>query len=185
MLDYILLDKLRRHHSESYYHSLRVSHLCLLVANTLDLEHEMRIKAVRSGLLHDIGKIYVPLVILNKQGPLLPEEYDKVKEHVNRGIHLLKAYNYDADVLAAVSGHHERADHSGYPNGIVTKDELSKLVAVCDVFDALTEQRSYKKALNKEFVLDQMQIGKFGAFHQKYVDALKYIVTYRREEAVL
>lgn len=177
----MILEKLRRHHSETYYHSLRVSQLCFQVAHYSGMELNICLNALRAGLLHDVGKIQVPNNILSKQGRLTEEEYVFVQKHVEFGICMLKQHGCDQEILDAVERHHEREDGQGYPYRIKPNDSLSKIVAVCDVFDAMTERRSYKESLPKAYVLEQMEIGKLGAFQQNYVEALRYIVLSRTE----
>jgi putative nucleotidyltransferase with HDIG domain len=173
----MLMDKLRKHHAETYYHSLRVSQLCFQVASYAGMEYEVCLMAVRAGLLHDIGKLFVPSQILSKNGRLTKGEYEKVKSHVIDGVAELKGYQYKPTIIEAVLGHHEREDGSGYPNSIANISELARVVAVCDVFDAMTETRVYKSAQDKNIVLDKMIKGELGAFQMKFVGILKQVVS--------
>jgi HD-GYP domain-containing protein (c-di-GMP phosphodiesterase class II) len=86
MLDYMILDKLRNHHAESYYHSLRVSQLCFQVANNVGMDLNQCISAVRAGLLHVVGKLRIPAHILSKSGPLSHSENEFVQKHVELGV---------------------------------------------------------------------------------------------------
>lgn len=176
MLDYMILVKLRNHHADSYYHSLRVSLLCFQVANNVGMDLNQCLTAVRAGMLHDVGKLRIPAHILSKSGPLSHSEYEFIQKHVEFGIRMLKKLGYRQDILDAVEGHHEREDGRGYPKRVIPKDRLTKIIAVCDVFDAMTEQRSYKESMPKEYVLEQMEMGKLGAFQHEFVEALRYIV---------
>ncbi|CAG7651347.1 HD-GYP domain-containing protein [Paenibacillus allorhizosphaerae] len=176
MPDYLILERLRKHHAETYYHSLRVSQLCFQVALRVGMEHDQCITALRSGSLHDVGKLKIPNQILSKQGKLTECEYQFLQKHVEYGVQLLIDNGYGQNIISAVEGHHEREDGYGYPKRMIPDDALSRIVAVCDVYDAMTEKRSYKKSLPKEFVLEQMEKGKIGAFYLPYVEALKYTV---------
>ncbi|MDQ0896204.1 MULTISPECIES: HD-GYP domain-containing protein [unclassified Paenibacillus] len=176
MADYLILERLRKHHAETYYHSLRVSQLCFQVAQMIGMDHDQSISALRSGLLHDVGKMNIPDHILSKKGKLMESEYQFIQKHVEFGVQILKDNGYEQNIISAIEGHHEREDGCGYPKQIIPEDALSKIVAVCDVYDAMTEKRSYKESLPKEFVLEQMEIGKIGAFYLQYVEALRYTV---------
>jgi putative nucleotidyltransferase with HDIG domain len=176
MADYMLMEKLRKHHAGTYYHSLRVSQLAFHIASRAGMEMGMCLSASRAGLLHDIGKIYVSSQILSKRGPLTEDEYRTVKDHVENGAAILKLHDYEESIVRALYGHHEREDGSGYPNGTTTNSELARIIAVCDVFDAMTEQRDYKPAIAKSIVLSHMHDGYWGAFKISYVEILHEVV---------
>jgi HD-GYP domain-containing protein (c-di-GMP phosphodiesterase class II) len=119
-------------------------------ARALGLDDETVRVAGMGGLLHDIGKILVPDDILNKPGPLTEEEYEDMKHHVARGRAVLEtAAHIHAISVEVAYQHHERMDGSGYPRGLHGPDIslLSKMVAICDVYDALTSDRVYRKAM--------------------------------------
>ncbi len=181
--DYFLLEKLRAHHSETYYHSLRVSNLCLQISRYLGWQYRDSFLVWRSGQLHDIGKIYVPHQLLSFPGPLEREQYERVKSHVTLGAELLKRYRVNVEIVQAVIGHHEREDGSGYPNGRLDQTELSKLLAVCDVFDAMTEVRAYRKAVKPMDVIEMMKNGQLGYLNKKYISALMSLVIDRKNIA--
>jgi putative nucleotidyltransferase with HDIG domain len=103
----------------------------------------------RGGLLHDIGKIGVPAEVLDKPGRLNDEEYAVMKQHVTIGARILKPIAAYAGMIPIVLRHHERMDGTGYPDGLVGEEIpfLARLLAVPDVFDALTSDRPYRKAM--------------------------------------
>src|SRR5690606_17963818 len=109
------------------------------------------------AILHDIGKVAIPLEILNKKGKLSEEEYTLVKEHTTNGFEILRKIE-ELPLLAAHCAyqHHERLDGSGYPRGLKGDDihPYAKLLAVTDVFDALTTERSYRKAMLPHIALE-------------------------------
>lgn len=109
------------------------------------------------AFLHDLGKIMIPISILNKNARLLPEEYDEIKKHPYYGYDMLKnefMSNGTSGIIAYE--HHERVDGSGYPNGLKSEDihQFSKIVAVADVYDALVSDRPYRKAFQPHQVLE-------------------------------
>ncbi len=136
-------DRLTRGHSE------RVRAYSELIGEELELSDDDRSKLRWAGLLHDVGKLYVPEEILNKPGKLTDDEFDIIKKHPEWGAELVAPL---ADWLGpwadAVGQHHERWDGKGYPNGLAgTEISLAaRIVSVADVFDVITSIRSYKGA---------------------------------------
>jgi putative two-component system response regulator len=102
----------------------------------------------KGGLLHDVGKIGCPDAILNKPGPLSPEEFEVVKRHPLHGWEICRHLKSVAHVLPCIRWHHERLDGSGYPDGL-SGDEIPRAVrimSIADIYDALASARSYKPA---------------------------------------
>lgn len=132
-------------------HSGRVSRLSVEVGQKIGLSPEECEIARLAGLLHDIGKLEIPSAILNKPGPLDPDEAELVRNHPAIGAALVAPY-IGADVVEAVRHHHERVDGAGYPDG-VDGDALpliSRLVPVVDTYDALISDRSYRPGRSRE-----------------------------------
>ncbi len=131
----------------TFLHSVAVSALMVALARELGLGEEQRREAAMGGLLHDLGKAKMPLHILNKPGRLSDEEFDLMRQHPAAGERLLRASGVEnAAVLHMVRHHHERMDGAGYPDAL---DEaaiplLTRMSAVCDVYDAITSNRPYK-----------------------------------------
>ena len=115
-------------------------------------------KATVSGLLHDVGKIAVPSEILNKPGPLDPDERATMETHAAAGYDMLRDIDFPWDILPLVRGHHERWDGKGYPDKLAgEKIALSaRIVCVADVFDALTTDRPYRRAFTWDEALNMM-----------------------------
>ena len=137
------------------------------------------------GLLHDIGKLSIPEAILQKPGPLDDDEYDVVKQHPERGRELLNELGgFDDAVGRLVLDHHERLDGSGYPRALAG-DELdlsTRILAVCDVYDALVSRRAYRPAWSREQALEPSarRVG-LGVRRSRCVAALERIVGVERE----
>ncbi|MDF2986068.1 MAG: hypothetical protein K0R50_1578 [Eubacterium sp.] len=132
----------------TYYHSLNVAYYSALIGKWLKLPQNRVVNVIKSGLLHDIGKIRVPNDIINKKGKLLPEEFEEIKKHTLYGFDMIeKAESLDNEVKNAVLMHHEREDGSGYPLGYSGSkiDFCAKIVAIADVYDAMTSKRVYGK----------------------------------------
>jgi putative two-component system response regulator len=130
-------------------HSDRVARYALALADHLGLGAADRDLLRRGAALHDVGKIRLPDAILNKPGPLTPEEYDAVKLHPVQGARLIEPLDAARDVIPIVRWHHERMDGKGYPDGLPAAQLplAVRVVAVADVYDALTSDRPYRAGL--------------------------------------
>jgi len=123
---------------------------------------------------HDIGKLVIPLEILNKTGKLTDEEWKVIKMHTTLGAEMMRNHQIERIRKAAfiVEEHHERYDGKGYPNGLVG-NEISieaSIVSVVDAFDAMTTNRIYRKAMTIEEAIQEMKDGKGTQFHPEVVD---------------
>lgn len=141
------LARLKDKDDYTYMHSVAVCALMVSLARQLGLNDEQVREAGMAGLLHDIGKMAIPLNILNKPGKLTDAEFDAVKSHPVEGHRMLLEGSGIGDVVLDVClHHHEKVDGSGYP-GRLTDEQISlyaKMGAVCDVYDAITSNRPYK-----------------------------------------
>ncbi len=149
----------------TYYHSLNVSMLCMLMGKWLRLDDYSVRNLTQAGLLHDLGKTQIPLNILNKPGKLTDAEFDEIRRHSEYGYTLIHQVDGVApEVALAVLTHHEKEDGSGYPMGL-TGDKLnlySKVITVVDIYDAMTANRSYHRKDTPFKVFELMQHGSFG-----------------------
>jgi len=142
-------------------HSERVTQLGLKIGRVLGLtEDEMDILR-RAGLLHDIGKLGIPRHILDKEGKLTQEEEKAMREHVRLGVRILEPIAAYADVVPVVLHHHENFNGEGYPDGLAGKAISlgARIFAVADTFDALTSNRPYRQALNREQSIEMIKQG--------------------------
>ena len=140
-------------------HSERVGRLCEGIARKMHLSKSDIDKVRVAGFLHDIGKIGIDEAILNKPGKLNQEEWEIMKLHPSKSAEILlknKEYN---DIAEIVLFHHERMDGRGYPGGFSGNEIpiMSRIVAVCDAYDAMTEQRMYRKPMSKEEAIAELR----------------------------
>ena len=140
-------------------HSDRVSEYSVLIGRKLGLPEE-QLKILRiGGLFHDIGKIGIPDSILQKNAKLTDDEYSEIKNHPSIGAHILGAATIFKDIIPIVKHHHERYDGRGYPSGLAGENipYLARIAAVADTFDAMTSKRSYRDALDLQYVKDEFE----------------------------
>ncbi len=133
-------------------HSYRVAITAVRLGQELGLSAtELRALAV-GGLIHDVGKIEVPDHILNKPGPLTPEERRIIERHPDSGYRMCRSLGFMEEELEIIRHHHERWDGKGYPDGLAGESipRLARILAIADVYDALTSDRSYRRALSHE-----------------------------------
>ena len=153
-------------------HSDRVSEYSVLIGEKMGLSEE-NIKTLRvGGLFHDIGKIGIPDSILLKTDKLSDDEYSEIKNHPTIGAHILGAASIFKNIIPIVKHHHERFDGRGYPSGL-KGDEipfLARIAAVADTFDAMTSKRSYRNALDLQFVKEEIQRCKGTQFDPQIAD---------------
>lgn len=145
-----MLHCMREFDDLTYIHALNVALISNVFGKWLKLPQSEIDVLTLSGLLHDIGKIKLPNSIINKQGPLTDSEYTIVKTHTVKGYQILKNKEIDQRIKYAALMHHERCDGSGYPNSFHNSniDKFAKIVAIIDVYDAMTSARVYRPALS-------------------------------------
>ena len=140
-------------------HCERVADYACAIATDMDFDDTTLFWFRVGALLHDVGKIVVPVEILNKAGPLTPDERAIMERHPVAGVELLRDVEFPWDVLPMIRGHHERWDGHGYPDGLAG-DAISlaaRILCVADVFDALTTDRPYRRAYSTDEALRLMQ----------------------------
>lgn len=153
------LDQIKKMDEYTFTHSVNTAFYSMFIAMWMDLDEQNIINATQAGFLHDIGKIYIPEEILNKSGVLTREEYEIIQLHPLYGYSLLNEFSeFNLEVKRAVLFHHERIDAKGYP--LCATDDyvglLPKIVAVADVYDAMTTNRIYKKAKTAREAIDYL-----------------------------
>ena len=140
-------------------HSYRVAEYAVMIAKKLGFTEEEQSQIQSTGLLHDIGKIGVPDNILNKPARLTDKEYAIMKTHTSIGGEILKDFTLIPHVDEGAKYHHERYDGTGYPNGLKGEEIPlnARIIGIADAFDAMTANRVYRKALEMDFVIQELQ----------------------------
>ncbi|MDF2890692.1 MAG: hypothetical protein K0R80_1059 [Clostridia bacterium] len=142
------LNEIRQEDDYTYTHCINTAFYAMLISKWIGLSMYETKLAIEAGLLHDIGKVKIPKEVLNKKGKLTQEEYELVKKHTVFGFDLIKdVIDIKPEVKQAALLHHERVNRSGYPLQVSPKEInlFSKIIAVADVYDAMTSERVYKK----------------------------------------
>ena len=140
----------------SYAHGLNVALICKKMGKWLRLSPEECETLIYAGFLFDIGKFMLPNDIIWKPGKLNKMEFDLVKTHAFFGYHLLSKFGLDERILNATLMHHERCDSSGYPQGLQREEiaPFAKMIAIADVYEAMTSARTYRAPMNPYQVVD-------------------------------
>jgi len=166
-----MLHCMRNYDDTTYIHSLNVSLICNIMGKWLHFNQEDLQVITMSGLLHDLGKLMIPSEIISKPGKLTNEEFSMIKTHTIRGYNILKSKNIDPRIKHSALSHHERCDGSGYPYGFYsdTIDPFAKLVAIADVYDAMTCARVYRGPLCPFEVVSIFESEGLSKYDPKYI----------------
>ena len=160
-----------------------------MLGNWLGFSEDAQNTLTLCGLLHDIGKSRIPASIIGKPGRLTSEEFEQIKRHPLLGYELLKNQPLDPHIKNAALMHHERCDGSGYPTGLTEDyiDNFAMIVAIADVYDAMTAARSYRSPLCPFEVISKFEEDGFQKYHTKYILVfLKQIAsTYQSNRVIL
>jgi len=170
------LARLKSYDNYTFQHSLNVAVLSLNLGMHLGILHHELLRLGTGALLHDLGKVFLPDSILNKQGPLTKLEFGMVKKHPEQGARLLEASDSVPDECAIVAkNHHERYDGSGYPNALsgMGPGKFGLIAAIADVYDAMTTTRCYQQRLAPSAALKKIYQWAGTFFHPIY--ARKFI----------
>ena len=154
-------------------HSERVSQMSVAIASVMGLSEVELERLYRGGLLHDIGKIGVPISIIDKKGPLTDEEMAVMKSHVTIGARILEPLTALADVLPIVLYHHERFDGNGYEAGLRGTDipRLARILCVADSYDAMRSDRPYRAGRSPDETLEEIALCAGSQFDPEVVEA--------------
>lgn len=169
-----LFDMIYQMHSLNdtvYAHCVNVALISRMIGRWLHLErHDLDVLTC-CGLLHDIGKMAIPNEVLNKPAKLTEEEFALIKSHPQMGYKMLHGQDIDNRIKLSALMHHERYDGSGYPNQLAREmlSDFSAIVAIVDVYDAMTAARSYREPLCPFQVIEKFEQEGFQKYHTKYI----------------
>ena len=169
-----LFDMIHQMHSLNdsiYAHCVNVALFSRMIGRWLHLEQRDLDIVTCSGLFHDIGKLAIPESVLNKPGKLTDEEFALIKSHPKTGYEMLRNQDVDTRIKQAALMHHERYDGSGYPNKLSSEflSDFAMIVAIADVYDAMTAARSYREPLCPFQVIEKFEQEGFQKYHTKYI----------------
>jgi putative nucleotidyltransferase with HDIG domain len=159
-------------------HAQAIAEFAVAVGEELGLSGR-ELRATRMGaLLHDVGKIGIPESILNKPGPLTDDEFTVMKRHTLIGADIISGIPGMEEVVALVRSSHERWDGRGYPDGLQGNEvpRGAYVIAVCDAYHAMTEDRVYRKAMSVEGAVEELRRCSGSQFMPAAVDALITVV---------
>lgn len=155
-------------------HSSRVAQYSRMIAKDAGKSDEECEKIYFAALLHDVGKIGIPDTIINKDGKLTDEEFDKIKLHPLFGSQILSRIHKSPDLQIGARSHHERYDGKGYPDGLKGEEipEIARIIGVADAYDAMTSKRSYRDPLPQERVRAEIAGGTGTQFDPKFAEIM-------------
>lgn len=155
------------------YHQKHVAYICSEIATKLDLPEKQRMGLYIGALIHDIGKSNIPSIILTKPSKLIPEELALLRTHSSNGVEMFRECHFPWPIQDMIGQHHERLDGSGYPKGL-TEHQIcleAKIIAVADTFDAMANDRPYRKARGAEAAIKVLKAGRGKEYDAYVVDA--------------
>ena len=169
-----LFDMIGQMHSINdsvYAHCVNVALISRMIGRWLHFDqHDLDVLTC-CGLLHDIGKLAIPDEVLNKPGKLTDAEFAMIKSHPRLGFNMLMNQNIDSRIKQSVLMHHERYDGTGYPNHLTSEflPDFAMIVAIADVYDAMTATRSYREPLCAFQVIENFERDGYQKYHTKYI----------------
>lgn len=166
-----ILHNMRDYDDSTFHHSMNVALICNVFADWMHMSKTEKEIATVCGLLHDIGKLRIPEAIVKKSGRLTDEEYDLIKTHPMEGYTILFESHFISSIQNAALMHHERSDGSGYPLGLKGNqiEKFAKMVAIADVYDAMTAARVYRGSLCPFKVIEMFEQEGLSMFDPEYI----------------
>lgn len=166
-----MLQNMRQYDDATFIHCLNVAIICNVFGRWIRMPQEDLDILTLAGLLHDVGKMKIPEEIIKKPGILTDAEYSVVKLHPQRGYRILEPMRIDERIKKAALMHHERCDGSGYPGKLVSSeiDEFAKIVAIADIYDAMTSARVYRGPLCPFDVIGVFEVEGYQKFEPRYM----------------
>lgn len=168
-----LVSMLQKRDPYSAGHMERVAKLSNAIAKEIGLPEKQAEAVLIAGMLHDIGKIYVPTDILNKPGKLTDNEMGIIKAHSQMGYEIIERIPFEYPIAEIILQHHERLNGTGYPKGLVGDDMLleAKILAVADVVEAMASHRPYRPAMGLDLALEEVEKNKGLLYDPEVVEA--------------
>jgi HD-GYP domain-containing protein (c-di-GMP phosphodiesterase class II) len=154
-----LFNSLKEKYNEERVHSDRVSQYCLAMGKKMNLTYSEVLELELAGRMHDIGKITIPDHILKKPGKLTEDEWQVMKSHTTNGYQILRSADKYSRLADYALTHHERWDGKGYPKGLKQEEIpfFSRIIGICDAYEAMTSDRPYRKAMSKEYAISELK----------------------------
>jgi len=179
-----LLSVLCEQSQETEEHSKRLKINCLAISEKLRLSEKEKNELVLLALCHDIGKMAIDPAILNKPGKLNAKEWQEMQKHPVIGYRIAKQNPKLAKIADLILSHHEKWDGSGYPQGLSGENIplASRIIAIVDAYDAMTNDRIYRKALSKEEAITEIQRNKGTQFDPLIADVFIKILQKKKTE---
>lgn len=165
-------------------HSRRVEKYSSLIAREMKLSHHRCETIQYAALLHDIGKIGIPETVLKKSGQLTDEETTLIRQHPEKGAHIIENIEFLSDTVEIIRSHHEWYNGGGYPAGKTGKELPLEAMILCvaDSYDAMTSDRSYRKAMSREEALAELRRGSGTQFCPAVVAAMEKVIARHADE---
>ena len=162
----------------SHGHSMRVAEYSRRIAEEMGKSEEECRKTYYAGLLHDVGKIGISDAIITKKGKLTTEEYEEIKKHPvlsNQILASIRDYPY---ISIGAHYHHERYDGKGYPDGLKGEDipEIARIISVADAYDAMSSNRSYRKAIPQQIIREEIVAGAGTQFDPEIAMVMRHLI---------
>ena len=177
-----LIKRLKHARPDTYFHSVRVSRLCRTVGRAFGFDDTRLKQLCYASVLHDVGKILVPEVVLNRPRKPTPTEFFILHKHPSFGALLASYFNLPAELRIRTQHHHERWDGGGYPHKLGGSDIplMARIVQVADTYDAMVADRPYRKALTHEVAAAELRKCSGKQFDPRVIEA--FLDTYQVKE---
>lgn len=169
-----IIDMIQEKDDYTEGHCNRTGNIAAKMATYLKLSDKIVHNVLYIGKIHDVGKIDIPVEILNKPGKLTAEEFELIKKHSQRGHDIIMETMGHSEIAKVILQHHEKLDGSGYPFGL-KGDEISmeaKIISVADSFDAMTSNRPYRNAMNANDAIKELRAYSGKWYEEEIVEAL-------------
>ncbi len=184
-----MLHNLRSIDDSVYSHSLNVAMISRILGKWLKWSRHDLDQLVLAGLLHDIGKLKIPPEVLNKEEKLTDEEFEMIRWHPRAGYELIRDLSIDSRIKKAALQHHERCDGTGYPEKatVASLEEFSMVIAIADVYDAMTAARKYRAPLCPFQVIREFERDGFHKYKTQFLLTFlqRIATTYQNNRVIL